>query len=150
MARSRLPKTNAIATELIAPCGMNCRLCMAYVREKSVCPGCRRDRDTKSQYCVTCRIKNCERLADGNAKYCFGCDSFPCARLKQLDKRYRTKYGMSMIENIKCIRNQGIRHFIRSEKDRRACPACGALICVHRPQCLSCGCKRPESSALRE
>jgi hypothetical protein len=26
---------------LIAPCGMNCGVCMAYLREKNKCPGCR-------------------------------------------------------------------------------------------------------------
>lgn len=26
---------------LIAPCGMNCSICMAYLREKNKCPGCR-------------------------------------------------------------------------------------------------------------
>jgi Protein of unknown function (DUF3795) len=145
-----LAKTNAIATELIAPCGMNCRLCVAFVREKNTCPGCRRGGRADSQYCVTCAIKNCEKLKATGAKYCFRCENFPCARLKRLDKRYRTRYGMSMIENLTCIRDRGIRHFIRNEKERRACPECGALICVHRPQCLSCGCQRPESSELKE
>ena len=27
--------------DLIAPCGMNCNICMAYLREKNKCPGCR-------------------------------------------------------------------------------------------------------------
>ncbi len=26
---------------LIAPCGMNCGICLAYLRTKNVCPGCR-------------------------------------------------------------------------------------------------------------
>ncbi len=51
------------------------------------------------------------------AKYCFCCDSFPCVRLNHLDKRYRTKYGMSMIDNLENIRKFGIRHFIRNEKE---------------------------------
>jgi len=139
MAQSRLPKTNAIPTALIAPCGLNCRLCAAYVREKNVCPGCRREGPTKSEYCITCPIKNCEKMAAGGGRYCFTCESFPCARLRHLDKRYRTRYAVSTIENLQCIRDLGIRRFIRQEKRRRTCPQCGVLLCVHKAQCQFCG-----------
>ena len=73
------------------------------------------------------------------ATYCFSCDSFPCTNLSHLDKRYRTKYGMSMIDNLKYIERHGIRNLTRNEKERWACPSCGQLICVHKPQCPSCG-----------
>ena len=139
MTQLRLTKKNAIPTKLIAPCGMNCRLCRAYIRDKKACPGCRSGDSFKSKACVTCRIKNCEKIAKGKAKYCFSCDNFPCARLKHLDKRYRTKYGMSMIDNLKNISKFGIRHFIRYEKESWTCPECGEIICVHKPQCISCG-----------
>jgi len=132
-------KTHAIPTRLIAPCGMNCRLCRAYIREKKACPGCRGDDDLKSSYCIACKIKNCERIARRKAKYCVGCEIFPCARLKQLDKRYRTKYGMSMIENLLTIGESGIRRFVGNEKREWACPECGEMLCVHKPTCLSCG-----------
>jgi hypothetical protein len=134
-------KTNAIRTTLIAPCGMNCHLCRAYRRDKNVkaCPGCRRDDEHKPTTCVTCRIKNCEKIVKGGLKYCFICASFPCARLKHLDKRYRTKYGMSMIGNLEDIGKLGLRQFVRAEKARWTCPKCGDMICVHKPRCLSCG-----------
>lgn len=131
-------KTTAISAKLIAPCGMNCRLCSAYTRDKKPCPGCRGDDSLKSKSCVVCRIKNCEKMVDAKVKYCFGCDSFPCVRLNHLDKRYRTKYGMSMIGNLESIRDLGIRHFIRAEKERWRCPKCGEIFCVHKPQCLYC------------
>lgn len=132
-------KTKAMPTRLIAPCGMSCRLCMAYTREKNVCPGCRGDDSVKQISTLSCRIKNCDRIKSGKAKFCIGCEKLPCARLKQLDKRYRTKYGMSMIENLRKIEKSGIRQFIRDEKQKWTCPKCGEPICVHRPQCLSCG-----------
>jgi hypothetical protein len=75
----------------------------------------------------------------GRVRYCFRCDSFPCDKLNHLDKRYRTNYGMSMIDNLVNIRKFGIRQFMRSEKERWTCPECGELLCVHKPQCLSCG-----------
>jgi hypothetical protein len=130
--------TKSIRITLIAPCGMDCRLCRAYRREKKACPGCRGDDRVKSKACVTCRIKNCEKIEQGRFRYCYRCDSFPCARLNHLDKRYRTKYGMSMIDNLKNIRKFGMRPFIKSEKARWTCPECGEIICVHKPQCLSC------------
>ena len=135
----RSTKTNTIRTTLIAPCGMNCRLCCAYTRDKNACPGCRGDDSVKPKTRVKCLIKTCEEIARGNVRYCFSCDGFPCDRLKHLDERYRTKYGMSMIENLAHIKKFGIRHFIRNEKERWTCPGCGQLICVHKQQCLSCG-----------
>ena len=130
-------------TVLIAPCGMNCRLCWGYIREKNSCPGCRHvgsHETQKSKHRSTCIIKNCEYIAGGKSRYCSEeCGSFPCARLKGLDKRYREKYGMSMIENLKMINESGIRQFIRSEKEKWHCPDCGEFICVHKPACLSCG-----------
>jgi hypothetical protein len=135
--------TTTIPTNLIAPCGMNCRLCLGYIREKNTCPGCRNINipdSQKSKYRNRCRIKNCEQIAENKIKYCSdSCRKFPCARLKQLDKRYRTKYKMSMIDNLQMINEFGIRYFIRHEKKKWICPECGEMICVHRPACLSCG-----------
>ena len=138
MTSKRSTKTTAISTKLIAPCGMNCRLCLAFTRDKKPCPGCRGDDSLKSKSCVVCRMKNCDKIVNAKVKYCFGCDSFPCDRLNHLDKRYKTKYGMSMIANLESIRNFGIRHFIRNEKERWSCPECVELLCVHKPQCLYC------------
>jgi hypothetical protein len=138
MTSKRSTKATAISTKLIAPCGMNCRLCRAFTRDKNPCPGCRGDNSLKSKSCVECRIKNCEKMDNAKVNYCFACDSFPCDRLKHLDKRYRTKYGMSMIANLECIRKFGIRHFIRAEKERWVCPKCGEMLCVHKSQCLNC------------
>jgi hypothetical protein len=139
MTARRATKINAISSTLIAPCGMNCRLCRAYVRDRKACPGCRSEDSRKSKSCVTCRIKNCVIIVNGEAKYCFGCKSFPCTRLNRLDQRYRTKYCMSMIDNLNSIRKLGIGHFIKNERERWTCSECGRIVCVHKPQCLSCG-----------
>ena len=139
----RQKKTTAIPTNLVAPCGMNCRLCLGYIREKNTCPGCRmidNQADQKSKYRSRCRIRNCEPIVKGKTKYCsHSCGRFPCARLKQLDKRYNTRYGMSMIDNLNMIKASGIRQFIRNEKEKWICPECGEMICVHRPACQTCG-----------
>ena len=131
-----------IKRAMIAPCGMNCAICVGHLREKNVCPGCNGADDLKVPHCALCRIKNCEQLASGRSKFCFRCDRFPCLRLKQLDKRYRTRYGMSMIENLETIRASGIRAFVEAERRRWTCPECGGIVCVHRRECLYCGRER--------
>ena len=126
--------------DLIALCGMNCGLCSAYQRDKNTCPGCRGTDEMLPNYCNSCIIRNCEILKENNWKFCsVKCDKYPCLRLRNLDKRYRTKYNMSMIENLENISANGIRAFVKSEKTRWACPECGNSICVHRGHCLVCG-----------
>ena len=72
-------------------------------------------------------------------KYCFQCTGYPCKRVKHIDKRYRTKYHMSMIENLDYIKEHGINDFVRKEKERWACSSCGGVICCHRDSCVECG-----------
>ncbi len=134
-----LPKPNTTRPILIAPCGIDCRLCRAYMRDKLACPGCRGGDANKARTCVTCRIKNCAKLAGGGLRYCFECEEFPCALLKHLDKRYRTRYATSPVDNLLNIRDRGIRAFVEGENRKWACPECGALLCMHTPQCLACG-----------
>lgn len=123
---------------LIAPCGMNCGICLAHLREKNICPGCRLIIKSKAKSRTNCIIRNCSLLAETDSKFCFDCTKFPCTRLKQLDKRYRTKYKMSMIENLGFIKSKGLENFIQKEKERWRCGNCGGSICVHRGFCLSC------------
>lgn len=124
---------------LIAPCGINCRLCHAYIREKNACPSCRGDDTTKMKSCLSCKIKNCENMAKGQFEYCFECGEFPCILLSHLDKRYRSRYGLSVLENLVSIQEVGIMNFVKNENEKWACHECGAMICMHKPQCLSCG-----------
>ncbi|MCF8297908.1 MAG: DUF3795 domain-containing protein [Saprospiraceae bacterium] len=124
--------------ELIAPCGMNCGLCMAYLREKNRCEGCRGSNENKPNQCVRCIILNCEFLAKTKSGFCYECEKIPCRRLKQLDKRYRTKYNMSMLENLESIKTIGLEQFVKNEKERWKCEVCGGTICVHYGLCLTC------------
>ena len=132
----------SLTSSLIAPCGMDCGLCSGHLRAKNRCPGCNGDDAAKPRYCVTCKVKSCDTIASGAGSSCYDCDRFPCARLRQLDKRYRTKYGMSMTENLLRIREVGVEAFVAEEKLRWACPECGALVCVHLPECGGCGWSR--------
>jgi uncharacterized OB-fold protein len=44
-----------------------------------------------------------------------------------------------MLENLKNIKELGIRRFVKNEKDRWSCRECGGIICVHRGYCIECG-----------
>jgi len=132
----------SIKTKMIAPCGMNCSICTSQFREIRTCTGCNINSNNKPKYCSVCKIKTCPKRLTNSYKYCFECDAFPCARLKQLDKRYHTKYGMSMIENLRNIQQKGIRSFVRNEKKKWLCFECGKLLCVHKESCVICGSKR--------
>jgi hypothetical protein len=138
---------HSIQAELIAPCGMNCGLCRAFLRSRNRCQGCRGDDRGKPKTRVACRIKTCELRGRAGGDFCTGCASFPCEQLSRLDKRYRTKYGMSMIENLRSIEAGGLASFVEREKSRWRCPGCGAMICVHEASCLVCKRKWHENTA---
>lgn len=137
-------KSKEMEEELIAPCGMNCAVCSGYLAFKN---------DVKSQgvkmpYCAGCRPrdkqcsflkKRCERLLKGQVQYCYQCPDFPCEHLKHFDKRYRSLYRMSMVENLEYIREHGIEKLLEKEAEKWRCPECGGVICCHNGICFSCG-----------
>ena len=132
---------------LIAACGMNCGLCIGHIREKNPCGGCfKMDDENKPQQCRSCKIVNCDLLAKTKSGFCYDCSKYPCSRLKNLDKRYRTKYGMSMIENLTFIKDHGLENFINNEEARWKCEVCGAGLCVHRDFCLNCKTETSETA----
>ncbi|UOO36939.1 DUF3795 domain-containing protein [Oscillospiraceae bacterium CM] len=129
--------------KLIAPCGMNCSLCIAYQFME-------RDLNSKGfhkKYCPGCipRGKNCTHMGDqcdllgkGLVRFCFECKKYPCKRLKSLDTRYRTKYHMSMIDNLDCIKEDGMQTFLQQQEAQWRCRTCGSPICCHNGLCLTC------------
>jgi len=132
-----------VEEELIAPCGMNCGLCIAYQFK---------DQDLNKKgfhktYCQGClpRGKNCTHLGDrcellgkGKVRFCLECKTYPCNLLKALDKRYRTKYHMSMIENLNEIKEIGTEKFLEKDALKWTCTECGGTICCHNGLCLNC------------
>ena len=125
--------------DLIAPCGMNCGVCIGHLREERPCGGCfKKDDPNKPKVCRSCVIVNCELLSQNKSGFCYECEKYPCTRLRNLDKRYRTKYGMSMIENLAYIKNHGLGSFLNSEEERWKCKVCGSGLSVHRDYCLNC------------
>ncbi len=130
--------------KLIAPCGMNCQLCIAYQFKeldlnkqgfhRTYCPGC----IPRGLHC-THMGHHCELLKKGLVRFCSDCADFPCQRLKSLDRRYRTKYQMSMIDNLKFIDELGMSAFLEKEAKSWTCPKCkDSMICCHNGLCLNC------------
>jgi hypothetical protein len=143
MADRNAPRQASTLT-LIAPCGLDCRRCRAYIRERNPCPGCRGGDSHKSNACLACVIKNCEERAAGTRRFCLAGGDCPCACLVHLDRRYRTRYGISAIGNLERIRAVGIRKFVAEETVKWTCSHCGALLCMHMPRCAHCGDTRPD------
>jgi len=123
--------------ELISPCGMNCAICTAFLGgQKTQCLGCR----IRKKNCAFLK-KTCEKLQKEKIKFCFECKKFPCIQLKKLDDKYKKRYGMSMIENLKEIKENGIKKFLKKQGKKYKCPECGNTICVHDGKCYKCGFK---------
>ena len=136
---------NEFTPELLAPCGMNCAICRAYIAYAHHLPRVR----GKITYCAGClpRAKNCyikrgcKKLSKHQLQSCSECDTMPCEKLAHLDKRYRERYDMSMVENLKLLKVKGIDEFLKNQAEKYTCPNCGEMICVHDAKCLICGYK---------
>jgi hypothetical protein len=126
--------------ELFANCGINCRTCVGFFgyrlngERQTPCGGCR----TKEKSCEFFK-KYCKNLSNREKiKYCFECPDFPCENLGKIDKEYSEKYGSSIIENFRQIKNMGMDEFLKSEKEKWKCPTCGGVTCVHTKRCYTC------------
>jgi len=123
---------------MIAPCGINCGTCMAFLRDKNKCFGCNVDFDSKKKTCTQCKIKNCEQLAMLSSGMCYECDMFPCEKIVHMDTRYRTKYRASTIKNLVTIKEAGMETFLNQEQKKWTCPKCGSTTSVHWFNCPVC------------
>jgi hypothetical protein len=133
-------------SELVSPCGMNCGICRAYLARKYEISR-QRGRVSWCEGCLprgkNCYIKRgCKRLSKHEVQSCSECKTMPCDKLAHLDKRYRERYGMSMIENLKIIKEKGVDEFLSDQAEKYFCPNCSTgVLCVHDNKCFNCGYK---------
>jgi hypothetical protein len=134
-------KKDGFPENLIAPCGMNCRICIGYFgyttngkKRKMKCIGCK----PRDKSCAFLK-KYCKKLTKKEVDYCFECSDFPCSHLLKIDEVYRERYNMSMIKNLKDIKKDGMNKFLEKQQIRYKCQKCGGVICVHNGICYSCG-----------
>jgi len=130
--------------ELIAPCGLNCGVCIYYLSrvkglyksKKSGCIGCRlRDRGCHNH-------GGCEPIKTKTVRFCYECSDFPCENFKKLERRYSSKYHTSLIDNLQNIKEKGVTGFIAGEEKKWKCPGCGGIMSMHTWGCIECGRKQ--------
>lgn len=125
-------------TKLIAPCGLNCRVCNKYIRENNKCSGCRADESIKPKSKWVCHIKECEILARDKIDYCYQCNNYPCESINRLNKRYTKQYSVSVIKNLNEIQLSGVRAFLKNEARHWTCISCGDIVTMHKSKCPHC------------
>lgn len=125
-----------IETVMFAPCGMNCMVCYKHCYHKKPCLGCLNSDRGKPEHCRKCKIKGCVR--ERGLSYCYACPAYPCKQIKYLEKSYRTRYGASLMENSQFVKEHGPAAFMKRQKERFTCPACGGIISIHDSECSEC------------
>ena len=126
-----------IDAEMIAPCGVNCLACGAYLGGKQPCQGCRApiDKITRKS-CRNCIKKQC--AFEKGLQWCFECSRFPCSRIKSLDKRYQQNYGVDLVQNGLDAK-QNMDAFLQVQREPFTCKSCGGGMDQHHRRCSECG-----------
>jgi hypothetical protein len=136
--------TEAFTPDIVAPCGMNCGVCKAYLAYSRKVPY----KKGEVYHCAGCLARNkncafikrdCEKIRKKQIRFCHECADMPCKELSKLDEYYRAHYGMSMVENQETIREKGMAEFLKSQIERYRCPTCGDVVSVHNGKCYKCG-----------
>ena len=129
--------------ELVAPCGMNCNVCAAYLAVTHDV----KSKGLRMMYCIGCRPRNklcaslkkkCDLLQKKKIHFCYECPTFPCESLTAIDRRYRRQFRMSEIENLHNIRDKGLESFLGAEEAKWRCQKCGGVISCHNGLCFDC------------
>jgi hypothetical protein len=129
--------TDDIPTHLLAPCGMNCWVCYVHLRARKPCQGCRGQNASQPAHCRDCKIKAC--ADDHQVEHCGDCATFPCALIKRLDRSYRQRYQVSLIDNATQLKSLGITVFLETQQAKWTCAQCGGVISLHDRVCSDCG-----------
>lgn len=126
-----------IESKMIAPCGVNCLACSAYLNKKHPCPGCRASSEEhKRKSCRNCIKKKC--AFDKGLTWCFECTCFPCSRIKDLNKRYKQNYEVDLVQNG-LDAQQNMELLMEAQRKRFSCQQCGGVIDQHHRKCSECG-----------
>ena len=138
-----------IDISMFAPCGMNCKVCYKHCCYKKPCAGCLNNDKGKPEHCRKCKIKDCVKHKE--ISYCYECSQYPCKRMRDLEKSYRTRYGVSLVENSRFVKQYGISAFLERQRKVYCCPSCGGVISLHDGWCSQCHAKfcRDEGENIR-
>lgn len=139
MKRQKPP--GAFHPDLIAPCGINCAVCAAFLRAKNPCFGCLPEYEGKGTHMRECRIKKC--AASFGFLRCSECAKMPCFLEKNINSRYEKSWGTSLVGNLLQIHQMGLAAFVASEPEKWTCPACGGRLTIHSAVCPTCQSPNP-------
>lgn len=126
-----------LSETMIAPCGVNCIACGAFLsKDKTACGGCRASNELITRKsCRDCAKKKC--AFDKGLRWCFQCSQFPCSKIKSLNKRYTQNYNVDLVQNGLDAKKD-MSAFWETQKERFTCKACGGIIDQHSKQCSDC------------
>ena len=93
--------------------------------------------EKKNKICAFIK-RDCEFLKENKINFCFECNTFPCQNLKRMDRKYTDRYGMSFVENLLYIKENGLNRFIQKQNKKYRCIQCGDTVCIHNKKCYTC------------
>lgn len=133
---------NKAEIDLVAPCGIYCGACPAYVRTKS-CFGCRpEDRSQKRISKWHCKIRNC-CLMDKKLEFCSQCADFPCKTLIKLKESHpgdeKFSYRREIIVGLLRMKEIGVSKWLKEREKKWRCPKCGGRATFYLYKCSDCG-----------
>ena len=111
---------------IIAPCGINCGACRAHLRPKLPCPGAGVSGRATRRPAYPARSVS---AGNGPVRFVFPVRSFPAPCSCGWIPGTCTRYGISEIGNLECIRDKGLEKFLEGEC--RKWVSGNGIICVH-------------------
>jgi hypothetical protein len=108
---------------LVAPCGLYCGECTAFLNGK--CKGCRSNRGLSREYRKYCKIYGCAEKK--NVRICIECDKFPCKFFNffAAEKLEESSWFLDIWANMKQIQEIGLANFLKKKinwlKQRKKC-----------------------------
>jgi len=111
-------------------------VCYVHLKNKKPCNECYGNDENKPERCINCKIKNC--VISKSIKYCFECNDFSCVLIKNLDKSYRKRYSVELINSAEFIKINGIDEYMKNERNKWLCNGCGGVKTQHGNYCSEC------------
>lgn len=115
--------TNENAWNLVAPCGLYCGECLAFLDRE--CGGCRSNRGLSKKYREYCKIYECS--SNKGLKICLECNEFPCKFFDffKAEKLIESSWFLDVLSNMKQIKEIGLSNFLKKKeswlKEREEC-----------------------------
>jgi hypothetical protein len=165
-AQSQTPAKAKGGENLVAPCGLYCGACPMYLattqnsdeklkamlqqfgagrsnvnREDFVCEGCLGGGKLAS-FCRRCNLRECA-AGKPNVTRCSDCPDFPCSKITNFNND-GMRHHSEVLENLRQIKQMGMKKWTEHEEDRWRCPQCKANLSWYDEKCSKCGEKRSD------